>query len=229
VIRFLGTETGLAQTGAVADVGSGTGIFTRLLLDTGATVFAVEPNDSMRGAAEAEFRARGNFRSVKGTAEATGLGDRTISLVTCAQAFHWFEPAGARREFSRILVRGGWCAVVWNTRVVGGSGFSAGYDGIAEEFGTDSRRVRHENIAKTGRFDGFFGAGNWETREFDNFQTLDFGGLKGRLLSSSYAPKEGHPRHGPMIAALKALFERFQRDGLVRMDYRTELFLGRLA
>ena len=93
-------------------------------------------DDSMRAAAEAQFRTRENFRSVKGTAEATGLGERAISLVTCAQAFHWFEPAGARREFGRILVWGGWCALIWNTRFVEESGFSADYERITEEFGT---------------------------------------------------------------------------------------------
>src|ERR1017187_8835274 len=123
LIRALRSKAGLAQTSVVADVGSGTGIFTRLLLDEGARVFAVEPNDTMRGAAEAELRSRANFVSVKGTAEATGLEDHSVSLVTCAQAFHWFDPAGTRREFRRILAAGGWCALIWNTAIAGGSDF----------------------------------------------------------------------------------------------------------
>jgi SAM-dependent methyltransferase len=229
VILALGSGVGLAEASAVADVGSGTGIFTRLLLDAGAKVFAVEPNDAMRGAAEAEFRARANFVSVKGTAEATGLGDHSVSLVTCAQAFHWFDPAAARREFRRILAAGGWCALIWNTAIVGGADFAVGYERIKEEFGTDFRRVRHENIEKTGRFDAFFGAGGWAKECFGNSQTLGFEGLRGRLLSSSYAPKEGHPRHREMMAALKELFDRCRKGGVVRMDYTTELFLGRLA
>jgi len=212
----------------VADVGSGTGIFTRLLLGTGAKVFAVEPNDAMRNAAEAELGAHANFVSVKGTAEATGLKDNSVSLVTCAQAFHWFDPAAARLEFRRILVADGWCALIWNTAVVGGTDFAAGYERIKEEFGTDFRRVRHETIEMSGRFDAFFGAGRWVKECFGNFQTLDFEGLKGRLLSSSYAPREGHARHGEMMAALRELYDRCRDGALVRMDYRTELFLGRL-
>jgi SAM-dependent methyltransferase len=229
VIRFLAEKTGLARTGAVADVGAGTGIFTRLLLDTGATVFAVEPNDAMRSAAEAELGGRANFKSVKGSAEATGLSDGSVSLVTCAQAFHWFDPAKARREFMRVLKPGGWCAVVWNTPLVGGSEFAAGYERIKEEFGTDFERVRQETIEKAGRFDAFFGGRPWEQRDFANSQTLDHQGLTGRLLSSSYAPKNGHPRHEDMLAALDRLFERCQRDGVVRMEYKTELFLGQPA
>jgi SAM-dependent methyltransferase len=228
LIGHLQANAGLAEATVVADVGSGTGIFTRLLLETGATVFAVEPNDGMRGAAEAGLGARANFRSVKGTAEATGLADGSVSLVTSAQAFHWFEAASARREFLRILTRNGWCALIWNTAITGGSDFAAGYERIKEEYGTDFRSVRHETIEKTGRLDAFFGAGNWDKHVFGNSQTLDFAGLRGRLLSSSYAPKEGHPRHGEMVSALRELFERCQEGGAVRMDYRTELFLGRL-
>jgi SAM-dependent methyltransferase len=213
----------------VADVGSGTGIFTRLLLGTGAKVFAVEPNDAMRNAAETELGARANFVSVKGTAEATGLEGNSVSLVTCAQAFHWFDTAGTRREFRRILVADGWCALIWNTAVVGGADFAAGYEGIKVEFGTDSKRVRHETMEKSGRFDAFFGAGRCVKESFANSQTLDFEGLTGRLLSSSYAPKEGHPRHVEMMAALKELFDRCREGGVVRLDYRTKLFLGRLS
>lgn len=228
VVRILGERTGLSGSSTAADVGSGTGIFTRLLLETGARVFAVEPNEAMRGAAEAQFRSHANFTSVLGAAEATGLDDASVSLVTCAQAFHWFDPSGARREFRRILAPGGWCALVWNTAVVGGTDFSVGYERIKEEFGTDFSRVRHENMEKTGRFDAFFGPGCWRKECLDNSQTLDLEGLKGRLLSSSYAPKRGQPGHGAMMAALGDLFGRCQEAGVVRMDYTTELFLGRL-
>lgn len=230
VLRFIGTKARLAETSVVADVGSGTGIFTRLLLDTGATVFAVEPNDAMRNAAENEFRARANFRSLKGSAEDTGLEDRSVSLVVCAQAFHWFEPNGTRKEFRRILARDGWCAVIWNTAVSDGSNFAIGYERIKNDFGTDIScvRVRHEDLGTKEQFDSFFGAGNWSRQVFENFQTLDFEGLKGRVLSMSYAPKEGRPRHGAMIAALRDLFDSCQERGLVRIDYKTRVFLGQM-
>jgi ubiquinone/menaquinone biosynthesis C-methylase UbiE len=228
LIDFLGARAGLSRGRAVADVGSGTGIFTRLLVATGATVYAVEPNDAMRAAAEAELGASANFISVKGTAEATGLADHSVSLVTCAQAFHWFDPVGTRREFGRILVPGGWGAVIWNTPVLGEDEFGRGYEKIKSDFGTDFDRVRHEQIEKTSRFDTFFGAGRWQKRSFSNFQTLNFTGLKGRVHSSSYMPKATHPTYAAMIAAVQELFDRCQKGGVVRMDYETELFLGQL-
>ena len=109
-----------------------------------------------------------------------------------------------------------------------GTDFAIGYERIKQEFGTDFKRVRHENIEKTGRFPAFFGAGAWSKTCLENSQTLDLEGLKGRLLSSSYAPNLGHPRYGAMIEALEGLFQRCQQEGVVRMDYATEVFLGRL-
>ena len=228
VIRLLEANAGLSAKSAAADIGSGTGIFTRMLLDTGAKVFAVEPNDAMRTSAEAELGGRPNFRSVKGTAEATGLPTASVSLVTSAQAFHWFDPAGSREEFRRILKPGGWCALIWNTMNADSSEFGVGYERITKEFGSGFGRVRHEDIVKSGRLDLFFDAGHWRKHVFENSQKLDFKGLKGRLLSSSYAPKEGLPQHRPMIEALEALFDRCQGDGLIRIEYSTNVFLGQL-
>jgi SAM-dependent methyltransferase len=228
-IGFIRSELGLCERSAVADVGSGTGIFTEILLDTGAAVYAVEPNDAMRAAAESMLGARRGFKSVKGTAEATTLDAGSVSIVTCAQAFHWFDVAGTRREFARILAPRGWCVLIWNTSVIGESAFALGYEKIKADFRTDFNRIRHETLERSGRFDAFFGCGTWEKKTFGNFQTLDLKGLKGRLLSSSYAPKEGHPRFEPMIAALGELFDRCQTGGVIRMDYTTEVFYGHVG
>jgi SAM-dependent methyltransferase len=226
LLEFLRRTAGLEPGTAVADVGSGTGIFTRLLLDAKARVFAVEPNDGMRGAAEAEFRGQPGFTSVKGTAETTGLADGSVSLVTCAQAFHWFDPVKARGEFIRILAPGGGCALIWNTSVLRGA-FAEGYEKLKERFGTDFKQIRHEHLEATGRFDIFFGAGGWKKHAFENSQVLGWEGLKGRLMSSSYAPQADQPGHEPMIAALRVLFDECGQGGVVRMEYETELYLGR--
>ncbi|HEY9648403.1 MAG TPA: class I SAM-dependent methyltransferase, partial [Chroococcidiopsis sp.] len=105
---------GLGESGnlPVADVGAGTGISSRLLAAQGANVWAIEPNAAMREAAIAhpavEFCAA--------TAEATGLPDQSVQLVTCCQAFHWFEPVATLAEFQRILQPHGRVALMWNER-----------------------------------------------------------------------------------------------------------------
>ena len=228
-IDLIARRAGLAAGSQAADIGSGTGIFTGLLLATGATVFAVEPNDAMRSAAEAALGDRPNFRSVRGSAEATGLPAQSVGLVTCAQAFHWFDVPRARREFTRILPPGGWCALIWNSARIGDSPFARGYERIKETYGSDFQRVRHEGAIRDERCDQLYGAGRWELHSFDSAQHLDLPGLKGRLLSSSYAPKEGHPAYAPMMEAVARLFHETQDEGRVTMSYATKVYLGNLG
>ncbi len=229
LIAHLADTCRIGRNSRVADIGSGTGIFTRLLLATGATVFAVEPNAAMRDAAECALRSEPGFRSVAGTAESTGLGERSVSLVTCAQAFHWFDPLATSLEFRRILSPAGSCALIWNTMNPTGSAFAVGYEAIKARFGTDFGRVRHEHLRTSTVFEEFFGNRDWRRLVFENFQVLDFAGLKGRLLSSSYAPKKEDPRHGPMLEALRELYDRCEQEGQVRMEYETELYLGHIS
>src|SRR5436190_381607 len=91
VIELFQRECGLKPGASVADIGSGTGIFSELLLKTGVTVYGVEPNADMRAAAEKSLATYPGFHSVDGSGEQTGLPDASIDLVTCAQAFHWLD------------------------------------------------------------------------------------------------------------------------------------------
>ena len=109
-------EYGLKKGSAVADIGSGTGIFTRQLLDKGAKVFAVELNDEMRRKAEISLGENENFISVNASAEATTLEDNSVDFVTCAQSFHWFDKEKFKPECSRILKQNGYVALIWNMR-----------------------------------------------------------------------------------------------------------------
>jgi hypothetical protein len=74
----------------------------------------------------------------------------------------------------------------------------------------------------------WFGAGFKAAATFENLQRLDFDGVRGRLMSSSYAPKPGHPAHEPMLAALRDLFHRTAAAGRVDFMYDTRIFVGTL-
>lgn len=229
VVDYLHAELGVAaEAGAtaavVADIGSGTGILTRLLLDNGHTVFAVEPNDAMRAAAEAALGGRPGFHSVNGTAEATTLPDGSVDLVTAGQAFHWFDPGAARVEFARILRPGGAVALVWNMRRPAQAGFMADYEAMLQRFGQSYNDVKQ--AAHMADIALLYGDG-YSVQAFPNQQVFDFDGLRGRLLSSSYAPPPGHPQYEPMLAQLRALFERYQQGGMVTVVYDTALYMGR--
>ena len=227
VVGLLEEECGLTRESVVADVGSGTGILSELFLSAGVRVYGVEPNREMREAGERLLSAYEGFVSVDGRAEETTLADASADFVTAGQAFHWFEPAPARREFRRILRDGGWAVLVWNDRRTEGTPLLAGYERLLLEYGTDYEEVSSKWAAEEN-IKTLFGAGEVRTKTFDNEQVLDFDGLKGRLASASYAPVPGHPNHEPLMRELAALFERHQRDGRVVVEYDTKVFYGHL-
>jgi SAM-dependent methyltransferase len=210
----------------VADLGSGTGMLTALLLDRGCRVWAIEPNESMRRAAEDELGARAGFVSVAGSAEETGLDAGSIDLVTAAQAFHWFDLEATGRELRRVLEPGGRVAVVWNDRRLQGS-FLEAYETFLLEWSTDYSAVR-ESYAVADRLGELFAPGSLERTVFANNQDLDFDGLRARLLSSSYLPGSGQPRSDEMQAAAERLFAEHESGGLVRIEYDCTLYLGGL-
>ena len=227
LVGLLEDECGLTRESVIADVGSGTGILSELFLRGGRRVYGVEPNREMREAGERLLSAYENFLSVDGRAEATTLDDSSVDFVTAGQAFHWFDPAGARREFKRILKPGGWAVLVWNDRRTEGTPLLAEYERLLLEYGTDYKEVSSK-WAEGESINALFGPVEVRTKSFDNEQVLDFEGLKGRLASASYAPTPGHPNHEPLMRELAALFERHQRDGRVVVEYETKVFYGQL-
>ena len=227
VLDTLAGECGLAPHSVVADVGSGTGFLTELFLQNGNRVFGVEPNPDMRQAGERLLRDYPAFTSVDGAAEATTLADHSVDFVVAGQAFHWFDAARARAEFLRILKPGGWVALVWNDRKTEGTTFLAAYERLLKTCSTDYEQVNHRHVGEDD-FGAFFG-GPFRQASFPSRQVFDFDGLRGRLMSSSYAPEAGHPSHEPMLDDLRALFEAHQAGGTVAFEYDTLLYYGRLA
>ena len=226
VVALLEKECGLSSDSTVADIASGTGIFTRLLLEHGNRVFGVEPNPDMRRAGEEFLAAYAKFVSVAGTAEATTLPEHSIDLLTAAQAAHWFDPVKARREFARILKPGGWCVFVWNERNTSAAPFMQAYEEVLQKFGLDYKDVRHEHSAAS--IEAFYAPSGFGQQILNKAQELDYGGIEGRLLSSSYMPQAGDPKYEEMLGELQRVFERFQRDGLVKMEYDTRVYYGKI-
>ena len=226
VLLALKTECGLTPSHAIADIASGTGIWTRILLENGNPVFGVEPNAEMRQAGERLLAAFPNFTSVAGTAEATSMPDATVDFVTAAQAAHWFDRKRARQEFARILKPDGWLVLLWNERLTDSSPFLRDYEQLLQAYGTDYADVRHEHT--TDAVNVFFDPAPFRERVFAMRQEFDYAGLEGRLLSSSYAPGPGHPKHAPMVRELHRIFEAHAVAGRVSFDYKTKMYFGRL-
>jgi SAM-dependent methyltransferase len=228
VLDLLRAECGLRPSHIVADIASGTGIFTRLLLENGNSVFAVEPNAAMRemGMAQLESVRSNRLVSVAGTAEETTLRSASVDFVTAAQAAHWFDLALARTEFARILRPGGWCVLIWNERETTTTPFLRDYEQLLLTYGTDYKEVRHERT--TAMIHQFFAPALSKERIFSLRQQFDYEGLAGRQWSSSYAPLEGHPSHAPMMQELRRIFRAHAKDDMVEFEYKTRVFCGHL-
>jgi SAM-dependent methyltransferase len=227
LIQTLKARAGLNSESIVADIGSGTGISTELFLRLGCPTYGVEPNADMRQAAESRFAGNPRFHSINATAEQTSLADGSVDLVAAGQAFHWFDVDKTRSEFARILRHGGFVALFWNSRRTDSTPFLTAYEHLLFDYATDYQQVNHTNI-EPAIFSHFFGGSHYEYCSFPTFQEFDYEGLRGRLLSSSYAPAAGHPRHEPMLLELERIFREHESNGRVRIEYDTELHLGQL-
>lgn len=225
LLDWLFAEHGVDRSWKVADIGAGTGISSKMFLDAGHEVVAVEPNAAMREAATAWLGGNTHFSAIDGSAEATGLGNASVDLVSAAQAFHWFDQQAVKLEWWRILRPGGLIAVYWNSRRLTGTPFLEGYERLLHDYGIDYSSVS-ERYGDDEHMRQWFGTGLRGMASFPHSQRLDHDALRGRLLSSSYAPRAGDAGHVPMLEALARLFAATAIDGYVDFDYDTRVFVG---
>ena len=219
VLPLFRDEMGLTPESVIADVGSGTGISARVFLENGNTVYGLEPNDAMRAAAEEWLAGFAEFQSREGTAEATGLRDNSVDFVIAAQAFHWFDRDKSRKEFLRILKPGGYIVLIWNERQLNSTPFLTGYEQFLLKYASDYTQVRHENVDRESL--KLFFRNEFRTRVFSNSQVLDFEGLLGRVLSSSYMPNESSARFAEMKNELNAIVAKHAENGKIEILYDT--------
>ena len=225
ILDLFQSEMQLQKDSVIADIGSGTGISAKLFLENGNRVFGIEPNKAMRGASQEFLEDFENFQAFDATSENTTLADNSVDFIIAAQAFHWFRTEDTKKEFKRILKKNGWLALIWNERLLVSNKFLREYEDFLAEFGTDYKKVRHDQITKKD-LEKFFGQ-NFEQKTFKNSQVFDFEGLLGRMLSSSYMPSEDNQLFPGMKKTLKRLFAEHERKGKIQVLYDTNVFYTR--
>lgn len=224
LIDCLYTEYGFSDSSSIADVGAGTGKFSRQLLDRGSRVYLVEPNDDMRNMAQKELSNYDNAVLVNGSADMTGLEDNSIDFVTAAQAFHWFNADAFCKECKRILKSDGKVVLVWNTR------------DMSSEFNIKSYEIYKKYCPA---FKGYHGGMRDDDKRISDFfgnncikinceNPLVFTKEKFiiRSLSASYSLKEGDEDFGAYINELENLFDKYSEKGIVTMKNNTVAYIG---
>lgn len=223
-IECLFDKYGFSASSVVADIGSGTGIFAKLLLDKGCNVICVEPNADMRLVAEKELFEYFNFNSVAGSAENTLLPDNSVDFITTAQAFHWFDTKSFKTECSRIIKPGGKVFLIWNTRnneaLINQELYKV-YSEYCPCFkGFSGGTKPHDDRIK------YFFDNNYEYLTFDNPLYFDKEKFINRSLSGSYSLKKGDRNFELYIEEIKMIFDKFEIDGIVKIENQTVVYSG---
>jgi SAM-dependent methyltransferase len=225
-LDFIMSHCGLGRDSLLVDVGCGTGISSRLFAQRAVRVIGIDPNADMRRQAEAETVPPDcpapEYRDGRG--EATGLPAVSADVVLAAQAFHWFEPEAALREFHRVLKPNGWAVLLGYERDERDpltAAYGAVFRAVPGAAALERERARAgEPLLASPLFqDG-------QRVVFPHEESLDLDRLLGRAFSASYAPRE--PEQATAFAtALRAAFVRFQHQGQVVLHYETSVYLGR--
>lgn len=226
LIEYLYQTIGISNQSVIADIGAGTGIFAKLLLDRGSSVICVEPNEAMRAIAEKDLSVYGNVGFSDGDAENTKIESESVDFITVAQAFHWFETDKFKSESKRILKCDGKAILVWNTR------------DTECELCVDNYRIFKRYCPRFKGFSGgvqdhderiirYFG-GKYERVDFDNPIAFNRETFISRCLSGSYSLQKDDERYNDYITELNELFEKYSENGCLIMPNKSIAYIGRV-
>ena len=218
-IAYLAAELGLGPAARILDLAAGTGKLTRLLVEGGAEVVAVEPVAAMRAALE---RALPEVSVLEGTAESIPLAAGSVDAVTVAQAFHWFDADAAIVEIHRVLRPGGGLGLIWNVMGSDPTWLAAlrelvhGIRGSVPAYGVSPWQ---EAFRATPLFRPL------TQRTFDLVHELDEDGLVDRIVSTSYVAALPDADRARLVDEVRALVRDVPRP--LRLPYRTDVFTYR--
>ena len=210
----------------IADIGSGTGKFSKLLLDNGCIVYGIEPNDNMRKLAEVKFSNYKNFKSINATSESTRLQDNSIDLIICAQSFHYFNNNETKEEFKRILKANGKVILLWN--------FHAREDYFIQDYEKLVYKYHSKKLEPTFAqdkmseevFKNLFST--YDIFSIPNTQIFDLDGLWNRIISSNHSPIPEEKEYLELKTQITQLFNKHQVDGKITFPHHTKIIIGNL-
>jgi len=227
---------GLTPAWRVADIGAGTGMLAEIFLANGNPVVAIEPNEDMRRYMQTRLAPThmqaGQLRVIDATAESTTLPEGSVELVGVGRALHWFDRDRAAAEFRRILVPGGWVAVIAldRTRSSEDLGLQAqlkAFEQLLANSGTDYAQV-------SGGYRTYESMGEWFSGQIHQAQIhstreLDWETFRGHTLSLSTAPRVDSPNFSEFESAMRRYFDAHSRDGILTIPVTCWITAARFA
>jgi ubiquinone/menaquinone biosynthesis C-methylase UbiE len=220
-LAVLAQHLDLAPGRTVADIGAGTGKFTRLLALTGARVVAVEPVAAMR---ERMAEVLPQITVVDGVAEATGLPGGSVDAVVAAQAWHWFDGPAALAEIERITTPGGRLGLVWNT-LDETVPWVAAYSRVYQEWRT-VQVPAHTGGGWRTLFTGLKGWSALSEEHVPNPYVTDREGVLGQALTSSRISTLDVSERAKVARELEAVLDTFAdcRGERIEIPYMTDVY-----
>ena len=213
----------ISPDSVIADIGSGTGIFSKLLLERGSKVFCVEPNEDMQSEAKIFLSGFDKRVFVQANAENTALPDKSVDFITAAQSFHWFDRKKFAAECKRICRQKPVAALIWNS-----------YDANAGSV----KELESINAECCPDFKGFAGGSkpeNGVSGFFVNYSSFRFPSERvfadeatfiDRCFSSSYAPLRESERGKIYAEKLSQLFKKHSENGRLALPVVTVAHIG---
>lgn len=213
----------------IADIGAGTGILTKQLLDENKNVIAVEPNDDMREQLILKLKEYSNCEIINATAEDTKIEDNSIELITVGQAFQWFDVEKFKKECTRILKKEGKIALVWNTPNIENEivrkmknidkKYCSDYD---EQKEITKKAKREISINK------FFEDGEYESKVIKNDYKFNLEEFIGYNLTKSCSLRKDDEKFEEYKRCFEKLFNEYNKDGIITVANDMYGYLGKI-
>jgi SAM-dependent methyltransferase len=218
LLDWLETETGPVSGKCVADVGAGTGKLGRLLAHRGADVSFVEPGDDMRSLIH-----RDGLRALKGSAEATGLPDGSIDLVTAAQSFHFFEQGPTRREFDRIMKPNAHIFLTWYAFATENA-FMRDFDATLSKYTKETGNLVEPDFVKTQHLESFFGSAGF--KRWHEYIVIPYSESRFLDLTHSFSYLPWAKNAAQIDLEIRAVFDRYKENEELPIRFAYSGFIG---
>ena len=215
--EYLYGEFGLGSSATIADIGCGPGKITQGFLEWGSQVYAVEPDEDMRGILRDRLSGCANCIVLGNCAEDTGIPTGAADLIFCGNSYYWFDRARVVPEFKRILKSGEGANVVlaWLR------GSPRKREELHEALGRYAKPMdsRHNESPP-------FREGAFETKDFEFTLYQDLAALMNGILSASVSLTPEDDCFEEYCQIIKRHFERYSKGGKLETKFKLTCMTG---